>query len=262
MRLVKGIWSAASWWSLVWGLFGCGADEGSSQEANGAGTNLGQANEEHSTEAAGGSPKFADLAPEAYVGEYCARAAAMVCPLMETCCSILDASCTVKLEGQCLESHERSGETQVQLDVNAADECFSHLAASIDSCESVEFSEACTRTWVGAVAPGAVCESSFHCAPQAEGSVWCGLGASSSERICQTVPWLSEGESCGRPSEGQCEAGLFCSDSTGRCEQPLSLGSPCSGNFECASGNCEMGMCRSPADFTEGCQSLRLLLEL
>lgn len=70
------------------------------------------------------------------------------------------------------------------------------------------------------------------------GNAWCDSGGE--VPTCRALP--AEGESC---LQGiLCAEGLWCHQ--GRCEVSLTDGSPCEGPWQCASGRCVAGHCRSP----------------
>lgn len=237
-------------WATIGSLaLACGVAEPLATDADdsGEGTigDATQSRSESSQSDAGSWPSLADLPPDEVGPAYCARAAALWCDVL-SCCSRAEQACHADVEEQCLESIQALHQVaRVRLDADAADQCMSLLQNMARSCEvpEGELPDACARVWIGTSTPGQHCSNDISCAPQSDAAVKCDLDDSPSAGICITVPWLAEGEACGLQNDARCSSGLFCNDTTRRCEPSRSLGSPCTLASECLSAKCLTGTC-------------------
>lgn len=217
----------------------------------------GQSGDETPESESGDWSNLSELSPDEQARAYCARSAAMYCGILN-CCSKADQACGSDMAERCLESQRLLHQAaQVRLDANAADECLSAMEEVARVCETPEgnLPDACARVWIGTSTPGQHCSNDISCAPQSDAAVKCDLDDSPSAGICITVPWMAEGEACGLQNDARCSSGLFCNDTTRRCELKRSLGSPCTLASECLSATCLTGTCVQES-LDDVCQSL------
>jgi hypothetical protein len=172
---------------------------------------------------------------------YCAQVAAVACYNMFQCCtgakieevlgitiSTNESECRHDVQLICEQKNVELAYALVQntvlLETDQATACLKSLLLMNDTCfvntATMPWAEPCKEDpFTGLQPTGSACLYSFEC----EKNHYC-----DNSRKCRTLP--AAGEPCGRFS---CSEGLFCDRKTDTCENLLSLGGSCDGDYQC-----------------------------
>jgi hypothetical protein len=185
--------------------------------------------------------------PYATVSEYCTAYAKAICQISSTC-QFDPTACETYQSGQCTAAAASTSTAtrqynsgNVQACLNALNAAYGNNPSSISSKQVANYTQVCSKVFVGSAAEGAACTSSFDCASSTD------ICASAPNRsaVCAQPTQRNAGEDCGDRGD-QCPSNYYCSSTSVTCVasqttgQPCGATDPCDGKDQCIGGTCAL----------------------